>query len=117
MYLLEVNARGRAAVPGARIRHHRVSMCHPQGRRGGIDGDGRRARAAQVAAHIKAVTARNNICVSLSFHTTGREILHVCQVSPICSHPDRLMNSLMNRHLAIIIVSCAQLIDTPALEK
>ena len=35
----------------------------------------------EVEAHIKAVTERNNICVSLSYHTTGREILHVCQVS------------------------------------
>jgi hypothetical protein len=31
--------------------------------------------------------------------------------------PDRRMNELINQRLAIIIVSCAQLIDTSVLEK
>jgi hypothetical protein len=46
-----------------------------------------------VEAHIKAVTERNNICVSLSYHTTGREILHVCQVSD-CPGSVRFSQSL-----------------------
>ena len=46
---------------------------------------------------MKAVTARNNICVSLSYHTTGREILHVCQVSDCPGSDQSKMLALVDR--------------------
>jgi hypothetical protein len=35
----------------------------------------------EVESAVKAMVARPNICISFSYHTTGREILHVCETS------------------------------------
>ena len=51
----------------------------------------------EVEAHMKAVTERNNICIGLSYHTTGREILHVCQVSDCPGADEAKMLALVDR--------------------
>jgi hypothetical protein len=55
----------------------------------------------EVEAVVRAMTARSNICISFSYHTTGREILHVCETSAaLMSSDDR------RRTLALVDRCC-----------